>query len=365
MTRAAQGGGSMKEREGYPGTWRLRWREAGRYRETTFQGSKAQAAAELRERVRLAGGAALADAKPERTEGRTVSDVLNAWLASIDGDRSARHVSESRAVIARRIRPDIGAIRVERLTVADVEEMLTSWAREGLTRSSIRRYLSPLSSALDLAHRRGWTTGNVAVRAAIPRGKESRETITPKPEEYVALVRKAAERDDAEMVTAIRLAYCVSARRGEVAALRWSDVDLENGIVTFSRSVDRHGNEGPTKTRQTRTVRLDPATLAMLAERARTAEGEHVIGLLPDQITDRFRKLVAMTPGVRPGVRFHDNRHAGASHMLAEGIPVAAVSARLGHANPRTTLSIYTHALPGADDDAAAVMGELASGDGQ
>lgn len=240
--------------------------------------------------------------------------------------------------------------------------MLDTWKRDGLTGTSLRRYFSPLSSALDMAQRRGWVPGNVAGTAKMPRGKESRVNVTPTPEEYTALVRKAAERGDADLVAAVRLAYVTSARRGELAALRWSDVDLDARTVTIARSAARDGSEGPTKTRQTRTVRLDPATVATLRERERTSDGEHVIGLRADQITDRFRKLVAMTPDVRPGVRFHDNRHAGASHMLSAGVPVAAVSARLGHANPRTTLSIYTHALPGADDGAAAVMGDLAAG---
>lgn len=361
-TRAAQGGGSMTKRDGYPGTWRLRWREGGRYRETTFRGSRKAASAELRERVRLSGGTAPADATDLDSAGRTVSDVLDVWLSSVEGDRSARYVTDSRAYIDNRIRPVLGGIRVDRLTVADVESLLAAWVRDGLTGASIRRYVAPLSSALRLAQRRGWAAGNVAELAAMPRGKPSRVTVTPTPDEYAALVRMAATRDDTKMVAAIRLAYCTSARRGELAALRWSDLDLDAGTITIGRSAARDGSEGPTKTRQTRTVRLDPATVAMLADRQRTSDGEHVIGLRADQITDRFRKLVAMTPGVRSGVRFHDNRHAGASHMLSAGVPVAAVSARLGHANARTTLSIYTHALPGADDSAAAIMGELAAG---
>jgi integrase len=353
----------MTERPGYPGTWRLRWRDGGRYRETTFRGSRKAAAAELRERVRLAGGAAPAEAAELDGAERTVGDLLDVWLTHSErSGKAERYVAENRRTVDTRLRPAVGGIRLDRLTVKDMDDMLGRWAREGLTGASMRRYLAPLRTALGQARRWGWRTDNPAELATIPRGRASAETVTPTPEEFAALVRMAAQRDDSAMVTAMRLAYVTSARRGELAALRWSDVDLPAGTLTIARNADRHGVEGPTKTRQARTVQLDAGTVALLAERQRTSESEHVIGLRADKITDRFRKLVAKTPGVRPGVRFHDQRHAGASEMLAAGVPVTAVAARLGHASARTTMQVYAHALPGADDSAAAIMGELAAG---
>ena len=356
--RAAYGGGSMTERPGYPGTWRLRWHDGGRSRETTFKGSRAQAAAELRECVRLAGGAAPAVDAVE--DGHTVGELLDAWLEHSEASgKSARYVAENRRAIDTRLRPAIGGIRLDRLTVRDVDGMLSKWSRQGLTGATMRRYLAPLRTALGQARRWGWIETNPAELATIPRGKASAETLTPTPDEFGALVRKAAERKDAEMVAAVRLAYVTSARRGELAALRWTDLDLDAGTVSIARSADKDGHEGPTKTRQVRTVQLDPGTVAMLKERQRISDGEHVLTLAVNQITDRFRKLVAVTPGVRPGVRFHDLRHAGASELLAAGVTVAGVAARLGHASPRTTMQVYAHALPGADDAAAAIMGEL------
>jgi integrase len=361
-TRAVKGGGSLKERAGYPGVWRLRWRDGkGAEHGTTFRGSRTAAAAELRERVRLSDGA-IPVTKQIAEQGRTVGDLLDAWLAfSERSGKAARYVAENRRAIETRLRPALGGIRLERLTVKDIDDMLGKWTREGLTGATMRRYLAPLRTALGQARRWSWIDANPAALATIPSGKASAETLTPTPDEHGALVRKAAERSDAAMVTAIRLACTTSARRGELAALRWSDVDLDAGTLTIARSADRYGNEGRTKTRQSvRTLQLDAGTVAMLKERQRTSDGEHVIGLRVDQITDRFRKLVELTPGVRRGVRFHDQRHAGASHMLAAGVARTAVAARLGHASARTTMQVYAHALPGADDSAPAIMGKLA-----
>jgi integrase len=62
------------------------------------------------------------------------------------------------------------------------------------------------------------------------------------------------------------------------------------------------------------------------------------------------------------GVRFHDLRHFTATQLLAAGVPVKTVSARLGHANPSTTLNIYAHHLEAADEEAANVLAGLLDG---
>lgn len=369
--RAAYGGGSMTERDGYPGTWRLRWREAGRPRETTFQGSRKAAAAELRERVRLAGGAAPTEA-PTTTaateDGRTVGDALDAWLAQIDGDRAVRYVEESRAVIERRIRPAIGRIRLDRLTVRDLDAMLSAWAREGLTGSSLVRYFAPVSAALKLARRRGEVAENVAELVTMPRGQASREKVTPTPAEVAELIRTAEAKGDADTATALWLAYATGARRGELAALRWADVDLDGGTVHIAASVDRQGRIGTTKTGKARTLALDPATVGLLRQRRGDADKTApVLGLNVDKITDRTRKLVAACAEagtVRPGITFHDGRHASASELLDAGVAIPAVSARLGHSSPRTTMAVYAHAVQGADQAAPAVLGDLMAGAG-
>jgi integrase len=58
-------------------------------------------------------------------------------------------------------------------------------------------------------------------------------------------------------------------------------------------------------------------------------------------------------------VRLHDLRHFAATRMMTAGVPVRTVSGRLGHANPATTLSVYTHFVEASDQEAALVMGNL------
>jgi len=77
----------------------------------------------------------------------------------------------------------------------------------------------------------------------------------------------------------------------------------------------------------------------------------------PNHVTKRFihyRRRAGLAH-----FRLHDLRHFMATEMLARGVPVPTVSQRLGHARASTTLNVYAHRIPGADRDAANLLGEL------
>jgi len=183
--------------------------------------------------------------------------------------------------------------------------------------------------------------------------------------DVVRSVIEAAEERDPRLAALLLLGALTGMRRGELCALQWSDVDLVAGTVTISGNMDRNGRVGPTKTHQMRSVRVDPGTVDMLKNLYEiTGLKSTILGLdSPDILTDRFRKLCDLTGLVdddeKPIYRFHDLRHAHATELLGRGAPLAGVSARLGHANPRTTLTVYTHALTDDDSNMAQTMGEI------
>ena len=170
------------------------------------------------------------------------------------------------------------------------------------------------------------------------------------------------------MASAVWLAYATGMRRGELCALRWSDVDLGASTVTIGGNMDRHARIGPTKTHQKRTVRVDAGTASMLKDlHERTGSKSAVLGVdNPDLLTDRFRKICKMLGFVddeeKPLYRFHDLRHASATELLGRGASLGGVSVRLGHANPRTTLTTYVHALTTDDTNLAERMGQIMLG---
>jgi integrase len=185
---------------------------------------------------------------------------------------------------------------------------------------------------------------------------------------------------DADFATFIVLAAMTGARRSELLALRWSDIDYKGGRITFARGIV-FGTEGlvekDTKTHAVRRVALDPRTAEVLAahhERVneRAAQCGAVIASdayvfshepdgsepwRPDSTTRAFRLLLAKA-GLR-GVRLHDLRHYVATQLLAAGVDVRTVAGRLGHRNASTTLNVYSHFLQDADEQAANVLAKL------
>src|SRR5213078_4403692 len=73
--------------------------------------------------------------------------------------------------------------------------------------------------------------------------------------------------------------------------------------------------------------------------------------LQPRTLTHNWQALIARTG--MPRVRFHDLRHAHATHLLSSGVHPKVASERLGHSKIGITLDLYSHVLPGMQEDAA------------
>lgn len=160
-------------------------------------------------------------------------------------------------------------------------------------------------------------------------------------------------------------------RRGEVAALRWSDIDLDAATLTVHEQivvVDGQDIIGPPKSASSRrTIALDKVTVKLLrglwryhrhtlATTGRNRDGYVFVDtnghrLRPDYLTRRLAALIAEA-GLPP-VRLHDLRHGAASLALAAGVDLKVVQEMLGHASIVTTADIYTSVLSEAADAAA------------
>ena len=158
-----------------------------------------------------------------------------------------------------------------------------------------------------------------------------------------------------------RVAVTTGVRRGELLGLRWRGVHLSADSGTLEV-------EGTKTNTSRRSIDLDPATVAMLRTWKRE-QAEEYIGLgagRPDlvftlgdgrRVSEKHIFLWFIELRERASlrhVRFHDLRHAHATHLLRQGVPVHVVAKRLGHANPNITLSTYAHVVPMQQAEAAA-----------
>jgi integrase len=245
-----------------------------------------------------------------------------------------------------------------------------------LSRKTVRHVAGLVSSAFSRAAFWGLVSSN-PVKFSQP----------PVPKKHKAIALTVAQQD--MVIAAATGPWCIStflkvgaalgARRGEVMALRWKDI--VDGRATIARSLTQVKDVvcfKETKTEDIRVIGLGMEVLAALEEhRKEQDEFRRQFGpnyqtdldlifcnpdgtpLKPNSVSATisllFRRLGIEKP---KGNALHLLRHTMASHMLAGGVPLPAVSARLGHSDMQTTLRIYGHMIHGQDDEAVRKLEE-------
>jgi integrase len=180
----------------------------------------------------------------------------------------------------------------------------------------------------------------------------------------------AAHTIDRGASVALRLAAVAGARRAELAALQWDD--LEDDRLTIDSSVTQRRGAGeseyidePTKTANRRDVHLDAGTVAEIQS---LRDERHSISPYmfsydtnppPPSRIGWWWKRAQTLAGVDPRWRLHDLRHWSATTAISGGTDVRTVAARLGHANPAMTLRVYAHAVDAADRTLGEHLGGL------
>jgi integrase len=388
----------MRERS--PGHWQLRAFAGfdpvtGNPRQVTrtFRGTERAAAKEL--------GALVAEVEAgtfKRTTA-TVGQLLDRWLEFATPRQRPRTVYENRSKINSRIRPTLGSLRLDKLEADALDGAYRMWLEEGLSPSTVHQYHAILSAACRQAVKWGWIDKAPTDRSTPPQPVR-KKMVVPSPKQLSALV-KAADAEDPVLGTAMALAALTGARRGELVALRWSDVDLVIGRVSIARSLTVARGEqhtGPTKTHASRDLALDPigvevlrrrrAYMVQLSERAgsQLVEDPYVLSynangglpVNPDTLTHGFGRVCQvmeqpaldklrltkpkatradLSAGERWSFRFHDLRHFSVTTLIAAGVDIRTVAERHGHAKATMTLDRYAHALPERDREAAGLLG--------
>ena len=354
----------------------------------TFRGTKRKAQEEL---TRLLG---------QRNEGSyieptkmTVAQYLNHWLeADIDRRVAARTAIRHRGIVEKNIIPKLGHVPVRKLNAVHIEAFEAELQREGwvkarakqkvkegekapiqekrgLSAQTVQHIHRTLSQALSHAVRLGVLFKNPARQVRPPR-PPSREIKILNKDEIRTLIDAAR---GTSIYVPILVAVATGVRRGELLALRWSDVDLKAGALTVNQSLERIKGKVEFKSPKTRTSRrtitLSAVTVdalrkhhrAQIEERLRLGLGRDPRGLVftradgqsmdADTLTKAFRRLVA-TAKVTP-ITLHGLRHTHISHLLMEGVHVKLVSERAGHASINITLGVYAAYIPNMQSDAA------------
>ena len=318
------------------------------------------------------------DTSPGGSKGdkRPIAEYVTYWLDAHAALRCSPKTLQEYRGLAKYLIRDLGAVRLCNLKAAAIQEVVNRLQLRGGIKTDQYpdgRPLSPkrthaiasllytlLGDAVRLEHLPQNPMSDRRVKLP-KRAKRKPAVLDP---EMLGKLFDAAH--GTRTYPFIVLAACSGARRGELCALTWKDVNFEKSTLSISKSLEQTRAGGlrvkTTKSGDPRYFGLDEFALEVLAEHREEQKqdklnfgaGYQDHGLVfcqpgghyysPMQVGARVKEMLVKA-GL-PGFSLHSLRHSHASVLLSEGTPLSVVSERLGHADQNITLGVYSHSLP-------------------
>ena len=325
--------------------------------------------------------AAMGDAQSRAARGEpeptklTLSQWFDQWLASRRGELRGSTFASYQMAARRYVLPAIGSLRLGAVTKARLRALYQQLAENGgrggqpLAPKSVHNVAVMLVKVFgDAIEDRLLPGPNPAERAhRLPVGRIDMRTWTG---EQVARFLDSVAQEP--LFCFLRLAFFTGMRRGELLGLRWRDVDLDAAALSVQQTWVRGANGlafgAPKTARGRRRITLDAETVGILRAHKRAQAVTRIKAgpiwqdndlvfaredgapVDPDVVSQQFYRFEARAGMLR--IRFHDIRHTHATILLLAGVHPKVVSERLGHASIVITLDLYSHVLPGLQEDA-------------
>lgn len=261
------------------------------------------------------------------------------------------------SILSYRLLPYFKNKRIRSITTTDVNIFLDSLAKEGLAVKTKRNIRNVLNGIMVLAVQENVIGFNPLTKISVFREtkKENRRALTGKEVHQLlhaldAYYEKKKNYKSVNMLIYpyVYLAIYTGARRGELCALTWDDIDVEKCTVSINKSINEHLDIEVPKTTNAYRVNVIPkdvmAKLLPFKDSKcnkvfHTCTGEYI---KPSNIARAFRNILKF--GSLPHIRLHELRHTLATLALQAGVPITDISKQLGHASISTTLDFYSHA---------------------
>ncbi|MEY4961364.1 MAG: Prophage LambdaBa04, site-specific recombinase, phage integrase family [Actinomycetota bacterium] len=314
-------------------------------------------------------------------------DFAESWVNDLDLAGST--LMGYQKIIRTHLNPTFGNRILSEIEPADVSafyrKLRSSGRRDAkapgaaLSENTVSKIHLVFSAILDDAQAQGNLFSNPVKHRTVKAPSQGRRTrsltaldeVLSK-EQLKALLEWIRERSQDDLYTLWHLIAMTGVRRSEAIALRWADINFEEGMMSVRRAADTSLSRSvkATKTYKSRHVKLDAQTLELLASYRELrgklghqfATGDaYIFSTLennlrvPNDVTARWSRLIIKAqeelPNL-PSVTIKGLRHTHATLLLQSGINPKIVQERLGHSDIGTTLDIYTHVTPTIQSEA-------------
>ncbi len=274
--------------------------------------------------------------------------------------------------------PRIGRIKLKKLTSRDLQRLYKDLMEKGrvntksghgdpgLSSTTVRSVHLMLHCAFERAVKERLIPRNPTYDCIAPKVKKIEMKILAP--EHIKAYLDAADRRG--LLPMFYLELVSGLRKGELVALLWSDLDVQNKTISVSKQYIKNPNGELTLSRpktetSVRKVSIPQTAVDLLLQEhdkhpanpymfPSPATGEMYY---PDSVVNLHKKILK-DAGLEH-IRFHDLRHTFATMALQNGVDIKTVSSMLGHYDAGFTLRTYTHATRQKQDEAAETIGSF------
>ena len=241
------------------------------------------------------------------------------------------------------------------------EEMVQSFVftklEQGLSQKSIKDILIVLKMILRFAVKQGFMQHReIDVKFPTERERQELEVLSRSSQKRIM---EYVQSHFTFMNLGIYICLCAGLRIGEVCALVWDDIDLDNGVINVSKTIQRiyviEGGEKhteviidtPKSKNSIREIPIAKDLLRMIKPFKKVVNGNFYVLTNSDQPTEPrtyrnyYKRLMEQLN--MPKLKFHGLRHSFATRCIESKCDYKTVSVLLGHSNISTTLNLYVH----------------------
>ena len=287
--------------------------------------------------------------------------LLDLYLENLQNRVKETSFYDNEQKVNKRIRPFFSGMTIKEIEPATILKWQNSLSEYSYNYKSGLRTL--LSSILRFGERY-YDTKNIMYKVEPFRNQDAKKEMQIwTPEIFTQFIKSVKDPDYNAFFWTL---YITGGRKGEILALNWSDIDLNNKIIKIRKNIAKQPKSQSSKitTPKNQSSNRDtqiPDFLIKILSEYKVWQAENFEdcsfafgGAKPIAFTslDRYFKKACINAGV-PIIRIHDLRHSNASLLISSGVSIVAVSKRLGHSTVEQTLNTYSHMMP---DDQTMIM---------
>lgn len=286
----------------------------------------------------------------------TYSEWITQWKKEIQRSIKVSTYSDYCYKLARYLLPHLGNTPMYQVTSNRVQEIIDHYIEQKLSASSIQIIVCLLKKTLNDARKQGLLYTNPCNSVQLP--KRNVQKIRALTLEQQRLLLEEVDKSNDDKSQAVTLALNTGMRIGEIAALRWQDIDFTRGIISVTQTCNRIKSaehqktivnyDGVKSAASHRIIPMNQKVKQLLERLKENHRSEFVFsigekGCEPRVLTYHFHHL--RKHAKLENIHFHQLRHTFATRCLEAKVGIASVSALLGHSSTKMTLDVYSDSM--------------------